>query len=178
MQDSMDTDTASRPSLPQPSASHRRFLFPKGHGKTLAQAQFNEWFMALLKQHPSLEPIMKEGRSTPYLTANPWADAAMLMMEGFLGLILTPADPDAQQQMVIIHGMSTTINVDFLATPEAFLWLRRRAVAGELCIQLLGLVEGTMLSSVHLLGLSHFCVSLYTPKLDLCGHFCHFGHQH
>ncbi|MPC66494.1 hypothetical protein E2C01_060643 [Portunus trituberculatus] len=51
LQDVMDTDAASRASLSQPGASRRCVRFPEGHSKTLAQLY--EWFMALLKQHPS-----------------------------------------------------------------------------------------------------------------------------
>ncbi|MPC43831.1 hypothetical protein E2C01_037485 [Portunus trituberculatus] len=87
----MDTDAASHASLPQLSASRRLVHFSEGH-KTLAQLY--EWFMALLKQHPSLEPLMKEGRCRPYLTFNPWAAAyAMLVKKGFFSPTMTPADP-------------------------------------------------------------------------------------
>ncbi|XP_045132192.1 translation initiation factor IF-2-like [Portunus trituberculatus] len=79
--------------------------------------------------------------------------------------------------MVIVHGVSTAINVDLLSRPEAFLWLKRRVVAGEPRPQLLGLVEGAVASSVHLHGLGRFCVGLYIPEPDLCGHCCRFGHQ-
>ncbi|MPC23335.1 hypothetical protein E2C01_016379 [Portunus trituberculatus] len=159
---SMDTTTESLKSpLPLPqkmqwvspsmSTSHCRVHFPKGHGKTLAQCY--DWFMALLKQHPLLEPVIKEGRCWPYLTVNPQAEAyAMLVKEGFLGLTMIPADPDARKQMVIIHGMSTVINVGLLDTPKAFLWLKRRVVAGEPRPQLLGLIEGPVPSSVYLHG--------------------------
>ncbi|MPC65198.1 hypothetical protein E2C01_059329 [Portunus trituberculatus] len=167
LQDAMDTDAASRASSPQPGASRRRVSFPEGHGKILAQLY--EWFMALLKQHPSLEPLMKEGRRRPYLTVNPRSAAYdMLVKEGLLGLTMTPADPDARQQMVIVHGVST-INVNLLSTPEAFLWLRRRVVAGELRPQLLGLVEGAVPSSVHLHGLGRFHVGLLTCAATAVG---------
>ncbi|MPC90225.1 hypothetical protein E2C01_085199 [Portunus trituberculatus] len=172
----MDTDAASRASSPQPGTSRRRVTFPEGHGKTLAQLY--EWFMVLHKQHSSLEPLMKEGRHRPYLTVNPQlAVYNMLVKEGFLGLTMTPANPDAQQQMVIIHGVSAAINVDLLSTPEAFLWLKRRIIAGEPRPQLLGLVEGAMPSSVHLHGLGRFRVGLYTTEPDLCGHCYRFGQQ-
>ncbi|MPC60061.1 hypothetical protein E2C01_054097 [Portunus trituberculatus] len=158
----MDTDAASHTSSPQPSASHRRVTFPEGHGKTLAQLY--EWFMALLKQYPSLEPLMKEGRCRPYLTVNPRSAAYdMLVKEGFLGLTMTAADPDTRQQMVIVHGVSTAIN--------------RCVIAGETSPQLLGLIEGAVPSSVHLHGLGHFRVGLYTTEPDLCGHCCRFRHQ-
>ncbi|MPC62628.1 hypothetical protein E2C01_056717 [Portunus trituberculatus] len=90
---------------------------------------------------------------------------------------MNPADPDARQQMVIVHSMSTAINVDLLSTPAAFLWLKRRVVAGEPRSQLLGLVEGAVPRSVHLLGLGRFHVGLYTPQPDLCGHCCRFRYQ-
>ncbi|MPC35736.1 hypothetical protein E2C01_029171 [Portunus trituberculatus] len=90
--------TPSRASSPQPDISRRRVSFPEGHGKTLAQLY--EWFLALLKQHPSLEPLMKESRRRPYLTVNPRSAAYdLLVKEGFLGFIMTPADPDARHQM-------------------------------------------------------------------------------
>ncbi|MPC76040.1 hypothetical protein E2C01_070441 [Portunus trituberculatus] len=68
LQDDMDTDAASRASSPQLGASCHCVRFPEGHGKTLAQLY--EWFLALLKQHPSLEPLLKEGRRRPYLMVN------------------------------------------------------------------------------------------------------------
>ncbi|MPC70568.1 hypothetical protein E2C01_064820 [Portunus trituberculatus] len=93
LQDVMNTDAASRASSPQLGTSRRRVRFPEGHSKTLALLY--EWFLALLKQHPSLEPLMKEGRRRPYLTVNPRSAAYdMLMKEGFLGFTMTPADPD------------------------------------------------------------------------------------
>ncbi|MPC74495.1 hypothetical protein E2C01_068855 [Portunus trituberculatus] len=174
LQNAMDTDAASRASLSQPDASHPHVSFSEGHGKTLAQ--LCEWFMALLKQHLSLEPLMKEDRCRPYLTVNSRSAVYDMVKEGFLSLTMTPADPDARQQMVIVHGVSTAINVDLLATPEDFLWLKRCVVAGEPRPQLLGLVEGTVPSLVHLLGLVQFRMGLYTPEPDLCGHFCQFGH--
>ncbi|XP_045111710.1 leucine-rich repeat extensin-like protein 3 [Portunus trituberculatus] len=118
---------------------------------------------------------MKEGRHRPYLTVNPWSPAYhMLVKEGFLGLTMTPADPDARQQMVIVHGVSTAINVDLLSMLEAFFWLKRRVVAGEPRPQPLGLVEGALPSSVHLHGLGRFHMGLYTPEPDLCSHCCTF----
>ncbi|MPC97360.1 hypothetical protein E2C01_092672 [Portunus trituberculatus] len=147
LQDVMDTDAASRASSPQPGASRRRLRFPEGHGKTLAQVY------------------------EPYLTVNPRSAACdMLVKEGFLGLTMTPADPDAQQQMVIVHGDSTAINVDHLSTPEAFLWLKRN-------------VNPTLSSWASLKGpcparcLGRFHMGLYIPEPDLCGHCCRFGHQ-
>ncbi|MPC67334.1 hypothetical protein E2C01_061508 [Portunus trituberculatus] len=121
---------------------------------------------------------MKEGRHRPYLTVNPRSAAYyMLVREGLLGLTMTPADPDARQQMVIVHGVSTTIIVDLLSTPVTFFWLKMRVVAGEPCPQLLSLVEGAVPSSVHLHRLGRFRVGLYIPEPDLCGHCCRFGHQ-
>ncbi|MPC73653.1 hypothetical protein E2C01_067989 [Portunus trituberculatus] len=132
--------------------------------------------MALLKQHLSLKPLMKEGRHRPYLTVNS-RSAAYNMLVKEVGLTRTPADPDARQQMVIVHGLSTAINVDLFSTPEAFLWLKRCVVAGEPHPQLLGLVEGAVPSSVHLHGLGHIRVGLDTSEPDLCGHCCRFRHQ-
>ncbi|XP_045132256.1 uncharacterized protein LOC123516719 [Portunus trituberculatus] len=128
LQNAMDTDAVPHTFSSKPGASRRHVSFPEGHGKTLAQLY--EWFMALLKQHPSLEPLIREGRHRPYLMVNSWSAAYnMLVKEGFLGLTMTPVDPDARQQMVIVRGVSTTINVD-LVTPEAFLWLKRSVVTG------------------------------------------------
>ncbi|MPC61203.1 hypothetical protein E2C01_055269 [Portunus trituberculatus] len=58
----------------------------------------------------------------------------MMMKEGFLDLTMTPAAPDTQQQMVIIHSVSTNINVNLLAISEAFLFLflRRHGIAALL----------------------------------------------
>ncbi|MPC18263.1 hypothetical protein E2C01_011141 [Portunus trituberculatus] len=53
----------------------------------------------------------------------------------------------------------------------------RHVIAGELPPQLQGLVKGIVPSLVHLLGLGHFCVGLYSPEPDLCDHCFRFGHQ-
>ncbi|MPC24576.1 hypothetical protein E2C01_017662 [Portunus trituberculatus] len=68
--------------------------------------------------------------------------------------------------MVIIYSVFTAINVEF-TTPEAFLWLKRCVIAGELRPHLMGLVEEAVPSLVHLLGLGRFHLELYTPDPDL-----------
>lgn len=195
----MDFSSTSRPSSPQPLPQSQPHVqvqppaqpqsqpqtqapsrccvhFPDGHGKTLAQLY--EWFMALLKQHPTLEPVIKEGRRQPYLTVNSQADAySMLVEEGILGFVMVPADLNARHQVVIIHGVSTSINVNLIATPVDFVWLKRHVVGNMPRPQLLGLVEGAVPSSVHLLGLGRFQVEPYTAEPDLCRHCCRFGHQ-
>ncbi|MPC79069.1 hypothetical protein E2C01_073581 [Portunus trituberculatus] len=84
LQDAVITDAASRASLPQPDASCHRETFPEGRGKTLVHSA------------PQTTPVLgtaHEGR--PYLTVNPRSAAYdMLVKEGFLGLTMTPADPD------------------------------------------------------------------------------------
>ncbi len=86
--------------------------------------------MALLKQHPSLEPVIKEDKLRPHLTVNPESDAyAMLVGEGFLGMVMVPMNPGTKQQLVIIHGVTTAISINLIAKPKAFVWFKRRFVA-------------------------------------------------
>ncbi|MPC33548.1 hypothetical protein E2C01_026903 [Portunus trituberculatus] len=138
----------------------------EGHGKTLAQLY--DWFLALLKQHSSLELAIKEDKRMPYITVNAQAEAyAMLVGEGFLDMVLVPEDRETKQQLVIIHGMATCINVILIAFPEGFIWLKRHVVTNEPRPQLLGLFEGNMPSKVHLLGLANTMLAS-TPRNQRC----------
>ncbi|MPC44564.1 hypothetical protein E2C01_038240 [Portunus trituberculatus] len=56
----MNSPSSTRPSSPHPRTYRRLLQFPKGYGKTLAQ--LCDWFLPLLEQHPSLEPVIKEDK--------------------------------------------------------------------------------------------------------------------
>lgn len=82
----------------------------------------------------------------------------MLVEEGFLGMVMVLIYLKIQQQVVIIHGVSTSINVNLIATPEDFVWLMRGIITNAPRPQLLGFAEGTMHSSIHPLGVGRFRV--------------------
>ncbi|MPC40505.1 hypothetical protein E2C01_034065 [Portunus trituberculatus] len=71
---------------------------------------------------------------------------------------------------VIIHGVSTHINVNLIEVPAGFHGLKRRMVGQMSRSQLLGVVTGKMPSEMYHLGLRHWRVVQYMPEPDLCRH--------
>ncbi|MPC67687.1 hypothetical protein E2C01_061866 [Portunus trituberculatus] len=153
----------------------RRLLFPAGHGKTTSE--LFSWFAALLNQHPDLQPLYKEGRNQPYITVSTDSSFyATLVSEGFMGLVLECRGEEGTHP-VIIHGVSTHINVNLIEVPAGFHGLKRRMVGQMPRPQLLGVVTGKVPSEVHLLGLGRLCVERYTSEPDLCRHCSRWRHR-
>ncbi|MPC47223.1 hypothetical protein E2C01_040964 [Portunus trituberculatus] len=141
--------------VPTPATSdHKqkrcRLSFPAGHGKTASE--LFSWFAALLKQHPDLQPLYKEGRNQPYITVSIDSSYATLVSEGLLGLVMECPGEEGTHP-VIIHGVATHINVKLIEVLTGFHGLKRRMVGQMSRPQLLGVVTGKVPSEVHLLGL-------------------------
>ncbi|MPC83555.1 hypothetical protein E2C01_078267 [Portunus trituberculatus] len=147
----------------------RRCLsFPAAHGKTASE--LFSWFTALLKQHPNVQQLYKEGRNQSYITVGTDSSFyATLVSEGFLGLVMEFPGEEGTHP-VIIHGVATHMNVNPIEVPAGFHRLKRRMVGQMPRPQLLGVVTGKVPSEVHLLGLGLRRVERYTPEPDLCRH--------
>ncbi|MPC72291.1 hypothetical protein E2C01_066590 [Portunus trituberculatus] len=87
-QDNAAGDQSSHRHVPAPTSSDRKqrrcLHFPAGHGKTTSE--LFSWFAALLKQHPDLQPLYKEGRNQPYITVNTDSSFYATLVTGFHGL--------------------------------------------------------------------------------------------
>ena len=150
-QPSSPSASAPTPAHPPGTPQRRRLNFPSVHGKSASEL-FN-WFAALLKQHPSLQPLYKEGRNQPYITVSTESSFyPSLVTDGFMGLVMECPSEEGSHT-VIIHGVSTHINVNLLEVPVGFLWLKRRVIGQGPRPQLLGVVTGEVPHEVHLLGL-------------------------
>ncbi|MPD01154.1 hypothetical protein E2C01_096670 [Portunus trituberculatus] len=174
-----NADQISPRHVPAPATSdrkqRRRLLFLAGHGKTASEL-FSR-FAALLKQHPDLQPLYKEGRNQPYITVS--TDSSFyvtLLSKGFLGLVMECPGKEGTRP-VIIHGVATHINVNLIEVPAGFHGLKKRMVGQMPRPQLLGVVTGNVPSEVHLLGLGRQRVERYTPEPDLCRHCSRWGHK-
>ncbi|XP_045127901.1 uncharacterized protein LOC123514239 [Portunus trituberculatus] len=172
-------DQSSPRHLPAPASDRkqerRHLSFPAGHGKTASE--LFSWFAALLKQHPDLQPLYKEGRNQPYITVSTDSSFyATLVSEGFLGLVMECPGEEGTHP-VIIHGVATHINVNLIEVPAGFHGLKRRMVGQMARPQLLGVVTGKVPSEVHLLGLGRRRVERYTPEPDLCRHCSRWRHK-
>ncbi|MPC31866.1 hypothetical protein E2C01_025169 [Portunus trituberculatus] len=153
----------------------QRLSFPAGHGKTASE--LFSWFAALLKQHPDLQPLYKEGRNQPYITVSTDSSFyATLVSEGFLGLVMECPGEEGTHP-VIIHGVTTYINVNLIEVPAGFHELKRRMVGQMARPQLLGVMTGKVSSEVHLLGLGRRRVERYTPEPDLYRHCSRWRHK-
>ncbi|MPC77529.1 hypothetical protein E2C01_071986 [Portunus trituberculatus] len=116
-------DPAQRTMPVDDTAAKTTSALPAGHGKT--PSELFSWFAALLKQHPDLQPLYKEGRSQPYFTDSSFY--ATLVSEGFLGLVMECPGEEGTHP-VIIHGVATHINVNLIEVPAGFHELKRRMV--------------------------------------------------
>ncbi|MPC19399.1 hypothetical protein E2C01_012312 [Portunus trituberculatus] len=154
----------------------RRYLcFPAGHGKTASELL--SWCPALLKQHPNLQPLYKEGRNQPYIPVSTDSFYATLVSEGFFGLVMECPGEGGTHPVIIIHGVATHININLIEMPAGFHGLKRRMVGQMPRPQLLGVVTGKVPSEVHLLGLGRRHRERYTPEPDLCRHCSRWGHK-
>ncbi|KAK8388551.1 hypothetical protein O3P69_020498 [Scylla paramamosain] len=99
-----------------------------------------------------------------------------LVSEGFMGIVMECPGEEGTHA-VIIHGVSTHINVNLIEVPAGFHGLKRSMVRQKPRPQLLGVVTGKVPSEVHLLGLGRRRVERYTPEPDLCHHYSRWDHK-
>ncbi|KAK4318939.1 hypothetical protein Pmani_010082 [Petrolisthes manimaculis] len=171
----MEAEETHQPTQTRIYEGRRRLQFPQDCTKT--PAELYTWFAALMKQNPELEPLFKEGRNRPYITAKSDVPAYnKLIKEGYSGIVLVPVT-EVRQQSVIIHSVPTYINVNLIETPEDFLWLKRRTIGKTTRPQLLGAVMGNVPNEVHLVGLGRFRCELYVHEPDMCKNCSRWGHQ-
>ncbi|MPC19960.1 hypothetical protein E2C01_012889 [Portunus trituberculatus] len=98
---------------------------------------------------------------------------ATLLSESFMGFM----DPGEERtHAIIIHGVSTHINVNFIEVPGSVHGLKRRMVDQKLRSQLLG-VTNKVAREAHLLGLGRRRMKRYMPVRDLRRHCSRWGHK-
>ncbi|KAK3881438.1 hypothetical protein Pcinc_012857 [Petrolisthes cinctipes] len=85
----MEAEETHQPTQTRIHEDRRRLQFPQDCTKT--PAELYTWFAALMKQNPELEPLFKEGRNRPYITAKSDVPAYnKLIKEGYNGIVLVP----------------------------------------------------------------------------------------